>query len=655
MNRLFVPLFFLLLFAGPVVGQYGAGQFGGDPPGSPIEVSLQVDRSSAAPGETVYLVVELVHPPGWNTYWINPGTGLPTTFDWKLPAGFRTGTTLWPIPQVKDAGEFGTSHIYEGTVQVITPLEVPETAGTGAVNIGLEVSWMECNANGCRQAGGTYSVDLGVGDSATPGDDLAGKVAAVQGQQARRLDAWTVETGGSPTVFELRLTPGEGANAKPGSLYFFESSPSPALEYVMPEVFREEDVWVLRMPKSEEVDSALVEGFVHAENGWLSDGEKAPALAVIPTRSAPVSSGGTEPPVMANPFAETPETVSPGEKAGAGALYDVDARPDFVLLSGEEEQALTLLPALGLVFIGGLLLNLMPCVFPVLGLKVMGFVSQAGARPEKVKRHGMVFGFGVVVSMWILSGIIIALGLDWGAQLQNPPFVAGIVILLFLMGLNMAGVFEFGTSMVSVGGELQAKEGYSGSFFSGVLTTLIATPCSGPFLGSVMGFALSQAAPIAFLVFTFFAMGIASPYVVLSFFPDAINRLPRPGQWMELFKKGMSFALFGTAVFFLGTFTRQTGTEGASWLLFALVVIGLSAWIYGTWGTPLQPKRKRLVVGYGVALGVALLGLQMTRVAAGKEAPALAASEEWKPWFPGVMELSRSKKRIAWIDYTAEW
>ena len=206
--------------------------------------------------------------------------------------------------------------------------------------------------------------------------------------------------------------------------------------------------------------------------------------------------------------------------------------------------------------------------------------------------HGFAFAAGLVFSMWILAGGLLLLKnvggyeIIWGEQMANPMFVAGIIVLLFVLGLNMAGVFEIGTSMTSVGGKLSNKKGYSGSFFSGILTTLIATPCSGPFLGTAMTYAFGQPAPIAMLMFTVFGLGIASPYVLLTFFPPLIKRLPRPGAWMEVFKVTMAFALFATVAWFMQTFGSQTGVDGISYMLMGLVVIGLAAYFFGVWGEP---------------------------------------------------------------------
>ena len=353
------------------------------------------------------------------------------------------------------------------------------------------------------------------------------------------------------------------------------------------------------------------------------------------------------------------EAPSEEDIATAAKLYDSDTKIDFVLLDGTKEKTHNLLTALGFIFIGGFLLNLMPCVFPVLGIKVMGFAQQAGSEPRKIKIHGLVFMAGLVVSMWVLAGIIYTLifafgrDINWGEQLTSPIFLAAMIMLLYLFGLNMAGLFEVGTSLTGAGGDLQSKKGYSGSFFSGVLTTLIATPCSGPFLGGVMGYTLKQPALQGMLIFTVFALGISVPYVVLAFFPKLINKLPRPGAWMVTFKQLMAFALFATAAYFFRSFAKITGTGGASWLLMAVVIVGLAAWAYGRFGTPFTPKTKKFVWGFGFPLLVATGAFFMTKSATEERAPATPLTGS--SWYPGVVELNQSKKRIVWVDHTADW
>ena len=370
---------------------------------------------------------------------------------------------------------------------------------------------------------------------------------------------------------------------------------------------------------------------------------------------------------------DTPEQIEEMAR-----LYDADDPIRYVTYSEMEKYPIgsggtssskdvTFLAAIGGIFLGGMILNLMPCVFPVLGIKVMGFVKQGGEDNAKVRMHGLMFGLGLLVSMWVLCGIILTIkyamgeSIQWGAQMGNPYFVGFIIVLLFLLGLNMAGVFEFGHSLTSVGGKVTNKGGYTSSFMSGVLTTLIATPCSGPFLGTAMSYTFNQPPAIAMVLFTVFGLGIAFPYVVLSFFPPLIKKLPKPGPWMDTFKITMAFALFATVAFFMQAFGQQTGSDGLSWMIMALVVLGLAAFFFGTWGEPHIKQAKRYVFGYGLPLIVGGLGFWMAYDASSQKAVAVEQSHQsgdlaWEAWHPGKIKYSlANRKQIIWVDYTAVW
>lgn len=352
--------------------------------------------------------------------------------------------------------------------------------------------------------------------------------------------------------------------------------------------------------------------------------------------------------------AETEEEI-----AAMAELYDPESRIDYVKLDGSSGKS-TFWFALFGAFVGGMLLNLMPCVFPVLGLKVLGFVEQAGSDPRKIKLHGMAFAGGLIVSMWALAGVILIIKastdseVSWGEQMGNPYFVGAIVIMLFVLGLNLAGLFEMGLFMTKVGGGKE-KKGYLGSFVSGIITTLVATPCSGPFLGSAMGYTLSQDAMVAMFLFTIFGLGIASPYLLLSFFPSLINWLPRPGAWMETFKKLMAFTLFAAAAFFVKSFGTQTGVEGLSWYLMALCVIALGAFFYGKWSPAYVKASKRYVWGWIAPLLIVGLGGWMYVEAAGIEGPETVHGDGWELWVPGKVESKIAQNKAVWVDYTADW
>lgn len=352
-----------------------------------------------------------------------------------------------------------------------------------------------------------------------------------------------------------------------------------------------------------------------------------------------------------------PDTAE--EIAAMAKLYQGEEKIKYVKLDGSTGKG-TFWAALFGAFVGGMLLNLMPCVFPVLGLKVMGFVEQAGSDPKKIKLHGIAFAMGLIFSMWVLAGAILAVkaytgnDVNWGQQMGNPYFVGGIVIMLFVLALNLAGVFEMGLFMTKVDSG-KAQKGYTGSFVSGIITTLVATPCSGPFLGTAMGYTLSQTAPVAMFLFTIFGLGIAFPYIVLAFFPSLINKLPRPGAWMETFKKLMAFTLFAAAAFFIQAFGSQTGVNGLSWYLMALCVIALAAFFYGKFSPAYIKGSKRYVWGWLAPIIIAGLGMWMFIDAAQMEAPEVATQDEWELWVPGKIEKKLAENKAIWVDYTATW
>jgi len=355
-------------------------------------------------------------------------------------------------------------------------------------------------------------------------------------------------------------------------------------------------------------------------------------------------------------IADTPEQL---EKLAG--LYDVNSKINYVRLDGSTGNGSFMTALIG-AFLGGMLLNLMPCVFPVLGLKVMGFVEQAGNDPKKIRLHGLAFAFGLIFSMWVLAGAILvikATGSDvaWGQQMSNSYFIGGVVILLFVLGLNLVGVFEMGLFMTRVGGG-EKKEGYTGSFVSGIITTLVATPCSGPFLGAAMGYTLAQPPIVALFLFTIFGLGIAMPYLVMSFFPALIKVLPRPGEWMETFKKLMAFTLFAAAAFFAKAFAVLTGYDGMGLFLIAMCVISLGLFFYGKYSPEYVKGSKRYVWGWLAPLLICGSGLWMYTSAAKYEAPQLASkiSEDgWRPWVPGRVEQQLTQKKAVWVDYTADW
>ncbi|MGB2402524.1 MAG: protein-disulfide reductase DsbD family protein [Akkermansiaceae bacterium] len=630
-----------------------------EPEQSLTQASIISELDQAAAGDNLTIAIELEHAEGWHAYFRNPGgPGLPLEFDWQLPPGYELTQLYWPTPELYQS-EGTTFYIYHGRYILLADISVPTTAKLGdQAAISVTPTWQLCDDKGCAPpTSEELNIKVIIGDSQKLSQEHEQLFQTARSQLPRINQSWNVEAKVKNTQLVFTISSSDGSVAILDSIYYIDNAGITNADEAQALNDRG-DAYILNVPLKANTELPnKIDGIL------LFNDEDAIAISAPLSKpegtSAATASESTS--NIDNLAGHGPSNAAPSaaEIATAAEMYDAEQKIDFILLDGSKEKTHSLTTALGFIFIGGLLLNLMPCVFPVLGLKVMGFAQQAGSEPQKIKIHGLVFMFGVVASMWILAGIIYVLifsfgqDVNWGEQLTSPVFLAAIIMLLYLFGLNMAGVFEIGTSLTGAGGELQAKKGYSGSFFSGVLTTLIATPCSGPFLGSVMGYTLKQPPLQGMVIFTIFALGISSPYVVLAFFPKLINKLPKPGAWMVTFKQLMAFALFATAAYFFRSFAKITGTGGASWLLMAAVVIGLAVWAYGRFGTPYTPKLKRLVWGTGFPLLVATGAFIMTKSATEERAPATPLTGS--SWYPGVVELNRSKGHIVWVDYTADW
>ncbi|RRJ95479.1 hypothetical protein Ga0100231_015425 [Opitutaceae bacterium TAV4] len=309
---------------------------------------------------------------------------------------------------------------------------------------------------------------------------------------------------------------------------------------------------------------------------------------------------------------------------------------------------------LALGFVGGLILNLMPCVFPVLGIKILGFVNQAGSNRRKVVMHGLAFTAGVVTSFWALAALLAVLRsgggqLGWGFQLQSPVFVFSMAVLLLVFALSLSGVFEFGLSATGMGTGLQTRGGVTGSFFTGLLATIVATPCAAPFLAPALGAALTLPPLPSFLLFTAIALGLAAPYLLLSIFPDAVKLLPRPGAWMETFKQVMAFPLYATVGGLVWVLAGQVQDQALLLVIFGLTVVALAVWFYGRYATPGAPSRR---IRTGIIGGLLLL---VAGIALGWPRPAVPTDIVWEPWSTERVAELRKEGRPIYVDFTARW
>lgn len=589
-----------------------------------VTASLVAESLSAQPGRPLTVALRLEHKKDWHTYWINAGTGYPTTLTWSLPAGWTASELSWPAPKtITDAAGHITGQGYDGVVYLPVTLTPPADLAPGTqVTLQAQAAWLMCHDT-CVPGEAPVSLSLPVTATPPEADPVQAPVIAKVLANLPRIDSTiTVSAAYSVNSATLRVSglPASVAS-KDTPWWFFPADETVNFDQPQKRSVEADGTLVLtlaRPPATLPAADARLVGVLRASPSApleSADGSVIPAYQIDTPLPAAPAAGAT--------------TVKPSAPA-------------------------TLLATLPLAFIGGLILNLMPCVFPVLGLKIMGFVNQAGADRKKITLHGLTFTGGVLASFWTLAGALAILRagggeLGWGFQLQSPAFVFGLAAVMLVFALSMSGVCEFGGSVMGAGSGLQMQSGYRGSFFTGVLATVVATPCSAPFLAPALGVALVMPMVQAFLVFTTIAIGLSTPYLLLSIFPQAVKLLPRPGAWMETFKQAMAFPLYATAGYLVWVLSAQTTESGSLMVIFGLTIIAMATWLYGRYAAlGAKPASRRIGIYGGLALLIAgaIVGWPRT-----PQAGELA----WEPWSATrVAELQAAGKPI-YVDFTARW
>ncbi len=580
------------------------------------EAELIAEDSTLVPGRPFWVALRLRMDPHWHTYWENAGeAGLPTTLKWQLPNGWHAGPIHWPAPSRFVQGgvvNFG----YDGEVLLLVNITPPANlTADEPITLKAQADWLEC-ADICVPGRAQLALDLPV----TAGPPIASvhKPAFdnARAQWPSPLPAgFQAKAWRTPATFTLSLTGPTGTPAPAGAFFFSrDATVSPSAPQT---ATTSASTLVLTLTREKGVpDPATLSGVLSLPRGFLGNGTPAAYTLDLPFEAgaAPVPSAATA----------TPSNTPP--RPGLGKV-------------------------LVLAFFGGLILNLMPCVFPVLGLKIMGFVKQAGASRRRVVLHGLTFTLGVLVSFWVLVAVLSLLRagghqLGWGFQLQEPGFVLALALFLFIFGLNLSGVFEVGYALMGVGSRLSGRSGLAGSFFSGVLATVVATPCAAPMLAPALGAALALPPLGMAAAFTAIALGLSTPYLLLCAYPRLVQALPKPGAWMESFKQFMAFALYATAAYLLWTLAGQVGDERFQNILFGFVLAALACWIYGRWGAPQRSPRTRSL---GRLTAATVLGAALFLAYAPETKLA------WEPWSPARLEELRAQGRPVYVDFTARW
>ena len=624
-----------------------------------VKARLVSELGTMGPGQTDWVALELDIREGWHTYWRNPGdSGEATRLTWQLPLGFTAGDIVWTTPHRFELPPL-VNYGYAKHVMHLVPITAPKDLKPGAMlELKAKASWLVCS-DVCIPESADLALRIPV--SATPGSvdpkDAALFTAARGELPNPQPAATTARIQGDQLVISLGKEWG-ATLSQIKSLAFFPYDEG-SIEYTAPQSLTR---------AGDSLQLAMKVGFSPPQPGTIrgvlvateASGNETTA---VPMEIAAVFGGAVQTGApQAGPPAPPP-AASPAAAATAAAA----AAPAVV-------HSLPVLMAFAVL--GGLLLNLMPCVFPVLSIKALNVVEHARTHPAGVRAKGLVFAAGVIASMLCLATVMLVLRaggeqIGWGFQLQSPLFVTLLVYLLLAVGLNLSGVFDVGGGLAGVGDHLTQGDGYGSSFFTGVLATVVATPCTAPFMAPALGAALTQPAGSALCIFSALGVGIALPYVLLSFAPWMRRLLPKPGAWMETLKQLFAFPVYATAAWFLWVLAGQTSPLGLGAALTGAVLIALAAWGYQKSHASAGGGRAAALATAVISLGFALfLPLRVAQVEAAAATPGAAqastarqrpahpaapGNQDWQPYDAARVEELRSSGKPLLVNFTASW
>jgi thiol:disulfide interchange protein len=564
-----------------------------------------------APGGTVQVGLVLTLEEHWHVYWINAGdSGEAPKITWTLPAGITAGPMQFPIPSRLPLGplmDFG----YEDTAAFPVQLTAASSLKPGPIHLDAKVSWLVCREV-CIPGKANLGLNLTVASgAATPGQPVGALGEALSLLPKPLPAGQTATVTGGKTDLVLDIITGKRESNPDAEFYPFDQDQiaNAADQDVesLPNGYR------IRIRRSEDLKTlpAQLHGLVKLSDDVAYD------------VSAPITAGE---------IAATTGTSNASASNGS----------------------ITIFTAIGLAFVGGIILNLMPCVFPVLFLKGLALVQSSGEERSRLRSHGLVYTLGILVSFWAIVGVLLVLRAEgsqagWGFQLQSPTFLTLLAAGIFFFALSLAGLFDIGLSLTSVGGELAQKQGYTGSFFTGVLATVVATPCTAPLMGAAIGFALAQPAGVTFAIFTALGLGLATPYLLLSFQPAWTRILPRPGAWMEIFKQLTAVVFFATVIWLTyvygSLFTSATSGSQSVYrvalLLGCFLTLAVAGWVLGKW-----PARWGSTIA---AILIAAIGLAI---------PLYQPKDTtlvWTPYSQQALDQARASGHPVFIDFTAAW
>ncbi|MGQ0586968.1 MAG: protein-disulfide reductase DsbD family protein, partial [Gammaproteobacteria bacterium] len=584
-----------------------------------VEAELVAENTGWLAGGTNWVALSLKPEPGWHTYWRNPGdSGLPTTLKWTLPAKWTAGEIAWPYPSVHKLDDL-VNYGYDGQTLHLVPIGVPSGA-EGERTIKALAKWLVCS-DICIPGQAEVSLTLPVADVAAADPVWSPRFADARARLPRPepLEGTFAIADGD---LRLRVDAPELAGAQGIEFFAFAG-----------------DLVNHGAPQRVALDESVAR-FAQALSAYYSR-EPETVEGVLVVHGAEAS---------AYTVAATPGEVATVAAAGGAAQAGHS--------EGADLDTPSLWLALGFALLGGLILNLMPCVFPVLSIKAVSVLESRRGDPAAERMHALAYSGGAVLSCVAVAAAILLLReggrqLGWGFQLQAPVFVAFLAYLMLALGLSLSGLVQFGTSLMGVGQELVEQGGYARSFFTGVLAVVVASPCTAPFMGTALGFALTQPMAIALLVFATLGLGLALPFLLLGFFPVLGSWLPKPGHWMETFKQAMAFPLYLTVVWLLWVLGRQSGTDAVALVGVGLVLMAFALWLWGAAERALLRSALALAAAAGAfaLLAHPSITIQPQRAAAGEVAGEVAG----EPYSDARLAELRAQGRIVFVNFTADW
>ena len=575
-----------------------------------VRAELLTEHATVSPGDTVWLGLQMDIQPGWHAYWRTTGdSGFPTSITWTLPEGVTAGDIVWPTPERVKFGDL-VNYGYDTQVVLLTEVKIAADAAKGDAILKAEASWLVC-ADVCIPQDATFELPLKIDPSAPKSNTAASATIATWRDKVPTAAPWAVKATRSGNAIELML------NTKDVKSVEFLPYDTGLIVNAAPQ------------PLAVNGDGATLK--LTADKGSESIGDVKGVLRVTD------ASGAVHGYDFTSPLTWT-----------AGGAQGGEADLSFAL-------------ALVFAFLGGLVLNVMPCVLPVLTMKAMSF-TRSGITPQELRRDGLAYTAGVMVAFTALVGVLLGLraagsAVGWGFQLQSPIFVAVLAYVMFALGLNLSGVFQINGPM-NAGDSLTRKGGAAGAFFTGLLAVLVATPCTAPFMGAAVGFAFTLPPVLTIVIFEALALGLAAPFLLLTFIPSLAKMMPKPGTWMERVKQVLAFPMYGTAAWLVWVMAQQLDVIGLGLAFAGVVTLGFAAWLWGVAQVSAERGER-----WSTAFAVVMLLVTAGFVYGLGDRPATAAAQTAEG--PGTLtaEPYNAEKLVAWqkegrpvfVDFTAAW